>query len=59
MEPNKESLINKERTWRTVICLNPNHETVRLNTNQIGDIKCPLCESLMVVEITISHVKDK
>lgn len=48
---NKQSLINKDRTWKTVLCFNPNHETVRFETNEIGDIKCPICESLMVCEI--------
>jgi len=45
------SLINKDRTWRTVICLNPDHEIVKFETNEIGNIHCPICYSLMVVEI--------
>lgn len=46
-----ENLINKERTWKTVICLNPSHETLKFKTNDIGDIKCPTCKATMIVEI--------
>jgi hypothetical protein len=51
MENDPKNLINKDRTWRTVICLSPTHETVKFETNETGDIRCPLCESLMVVEV--------
>jgi hypothetical protein len=44
-------LINYDRTWRYVVCLNPEHETVKFETNDIGDILCPTCKELMVVEI--------
>lgn len=44
-------LINKDRTWRTVICLNPTHSTIQFDTNGIGTIKCPICESPMVTVI--------
>lgn len=48
----QKNLINKDKTWRYMVCLNPNHNlTIRLRTNEIGDIKCPICESLMVVEV--------
>lgn len=47
-DSNNKDLINYDRTWRTVICINPGHETVQFDSNQIGEIRCPLCESLMV-----------
>lgn len=46
-----KDLVNYDKTWRMVICINPGHETVRFDTNQTGTIKCPLCESPMVVEV--------
>lgn len=48
---NQDNLINFDKTWRIVLCLNPDHETVRFETNEIGTIKCPLCESPTVVEV--------
>jgi hypothetical protein len=42
------TLINKDRTWKTIICLNPTHSTVQFETNEIGGIKCPICEALMI-----------
>lgn len=48
MNNSSRDLINYNRTWRTVKCINPNHSTVQFDTNQIGDIRCPMCESLMV-----------
>lgn len=45
------NLINYDRTWRTVICINPDHATVQFDSNEIGNIPCPICESLMVVVI--------
>jgi hypothetical protein len=47
----KEDLINRERTWRTIICLNPEHDTLRFSTNETGNIPCPVCEELMVTEV--------
>ena len=44
-------LINTERTWRWVICINPKHETIRFRTNEVGNIECPICLTLMVTEI--------
>lgn len=44
-------LINKDRTWRTMVCLNLVHETVKFDTNDVGDIKCPTCKSVMVVVV--------
>ena len=55
--PNKD-LINTERTWRTVVCISPTHELVRFDTNQVGTIRCPLCNSLMVTEIKPMFVVD-
>lgn len=46
-----ESLINYERTWRTMICLNPKHDIVKFKTNAIGNIICSTCKHIMVVEI--------
>ncbi len=46
-----DTLINYERTWRTVICLNPSHDTVQFNSNEIGTIGCPTCGEAMVVLI--------
>jgi hypothetical protein len=42
-------LINYDRTYRTMICLNPNHDTFKYITNKVGDIKCSICDALMVV----------
>ncbi len=47
----KDDKWNYERTWKTVICLNPDHELIRYETNEVGNIPCPICDSLMVVEI--------
>lgn len=47
--PSKIDLINRERTWKEVICLNPGHQTVKFDTNDTGTIKCPICKSPMVV----------
>lgn len=47
--PEKSSLINYERTWRTVRCMNPEHEgSLQYETNEVGDITCPMCNSPMV-----------
>lgn len=46
-----KSLINKDRTWKVVVCRNPEHELVKFKTNSVGDIHCPTCKGLMVVEI--------
>lgn len=45
---NPLDLINYERTWREVICINPGHEIVKFDTNEVGNIRCPICESPMV-----------
>lgn len=45
-----KKLINTEKTWKIVVCLNPKHDTIRFKTNEIG-IECPLCRTLMVTEI--------
>ncbi len=42
---------NYEKTWKMVICINPDHETVKFETNEVGSILCPVCESIMVVEV--------
>ena len=47
----KEDLINYDRTWRTMICINPDHETLKFNTNKVGNIKCPICDHLMIKEV--------
>jgi len=47
----KIDLINRDRTWRDVICLNPDHATIQFATNDTGNIKCPMCESTMVVVV--------
>ena len=52
------NLINYDKTWRIVVCINPNHDTVRFNTNKIGNIFCPTCGHLMIVEIKSSLVYD-
>lgn len=58
----KQDLINYEKTWKTVICINPDHATVKFETNEIGDIRCPLCNFTMVTEVrpvVIIQEKDK
>lgn len=52
----REDLINYERTNRIIICLNPNHDTIRFPTNLVGNIECPICRKLMVTEIKPSSV---
>lgn len=51
MDEIKKDLINFDRTWRRVICINPDHELIQFNTNSIGNICCPVCGHLMIVEI--------
>ena len=46
-----DNLINYDRTWKTVICLNPKHETITVETNHVGNIPCPKCGHLMVAII--------
>lgn len=53
-----KSLVNKDRTWRTIICINPNHEIVKFPTNEIGIIRCPICESPMVTLVQTVLVQD-
>lgn len=48
--PSDKSLINYEKMEREVICLNPAHETVIINSLETQP-KCPLCESIMVVVV--------
>lgn len=43
-------LINTERTWKFVVCLNPKHDTIRFKTNEIR-IECPICRTPMITEI--------
>jgi transcription elongation factor Elf1 len=50
-------MINKNKTWKVVICLNPNHITLRFKTNEIGNIECPICGSLMVVELKTNFIE--
>lgn len=54
-------LLNRDRMWRDVICLNPDHATVQFQTNEIGTIKCPMCESIMVtvVKPVITIIQNK
>lgn len=52
----KEDLINRERTWRNVICLNTKHDTLSFRTNRIGDINCPICQELMVTEVKFQNL---
>lgn len=47
----KKELINYDRTWRDVICLNPDHATIQFGTNEIGTITCPMCNSPMVTVV--------
>lgn len=56
----KPNLINRNKTWRNVICLNPRHETIQLHTNEIGTISCPICGGAMVVLVrpVIEHELD-
>lgn len=56
-----QDLINKHKTWRTVICINPDHATVQFDTNDIGNIQCPICESTMVtlVRSVLNIVREK
>ena len=49
-------LINTERTWRWIICINPKHELIRLWTNEIGNLDCPICRELMITEIKFQDV---
>lgn len=62
MTSHSKDLINYERTWRTVICLSPTHETIQFDSNEIGTIRCPMCESPMVVlirpAVVIKHELD-
>ena len=51
-----KKLINTERTWRFIMCLNPKHETIRFRTNEVGNIECPICHELMVTEIKFQDV---
>ena len=51
-----ESLINYDRMWRTMVCLNPKHDIVKFRTNEIGNIHCPTCKSIMVVELKFNNV---
>lgn len=44
-------LINRDNTWRNMICLNPDHPLVKIHTNEVGNIECPFCKALMVVEV--------
>ena len=53
-QPN-ENLINFERTWKNVICLNPAHDTLSFRTNREGDIKCTICQNLMVTEVPMKN----
>jgi len=55
----KQNLINYDRTWKTMVCINPLHELIKFDTNQIGDVKCPLCANLMVVVIKPVFVIEK
>jgi len=48
---NIENLVNFERTWRIMVCLNPSHDIVKFRTNKVGSIHCPTCEATMVVEV--------
>lgn len=50
-EHSDKDLINKERTWKNVICLNPDHDTMEFRTNRIGNIHCPICDMIMVVVV--------
>jgi len=55
----KIEMINKDRTWRDIICLNPTHSTVTFRTNQTGRINCPICTNAMVTVLNISLVTDE
>lgn len=46
----KPSLINIERMNRQVICINPTHDTVTLNTTETQP-KCPICDNVMVTVV--------
>lgn len=46
-----ESLINYDKTWRVMVCLNPKHDIVKFKTNSVGNIECPTCHAIMVREI--------
>lgn len=50
-EHHDKQLINTERTWRFILCLNTKHELIRFRTNEIGNLECPLCRELMITEI--------
>lgn len=46
----KPSLINLDRMKRTVVCINPTHNTVTFDTMSI-EPRCPICENLMVTVV--------
>jgi hypothetical protein len=48
--PEKVTLINFERMNREVVCLNPTHPTITLNTTETQP-KCPICDNVMVTVI--------
>ena len=55
-EHHDKKLINMERTWRFIICINPKHELIRFRTNEVGNIDCPICRELMVTEINFQNI---
>jgi hypothetical protein len=53
-----EDLINYERMFRDVVCINPEHdEVIVINTNEIKP-RCPACDNLMVVVVRSALTKE-